>query len=107
MKKIQHSGLTLERERKGEREGKKEVHSRQKLYIISNCLLCCLQIYTMEGIHDKTYGYYSQQIPVGQAHSIENKKENCLSGAISPIRDRVWGWDQGTAGKYHVFSPSQ
>lgn len=56
MMKIQHSGLTLERGKEGERE-KEKARSRQKLCTISNCLLCCLQIYTTDRIHDKGYGY--------------------------------------------------
>lgn len=103
-KKIQHSGLTLERKRK-ERD-KKKVFSKQRLHTMSNCLLCCLQIFTMEGIWDKGCGYYSQQILLGQAYSVENKKENFLNGARTLIKDGTWTWDQLNAGKYHGFASS-
>lgn len=38
----------------------------------------------------KAVEYYSNQILLGQAHSVENKKGNCLNGAISLIKNEVW-----------------
>lgn len=57
-------------------------------------------------ICDKGYGHYFQQIPLGQAHNRESKKEKCSKGAISLIKDGVWGQNQTNGGKRHGFSSS-
>lgn len=85
---------------------KKEGSAKQAAHTGSNCLLCSPQIFTMEGIGDGGCEYYSQQILLDQVYSVKNKKENCLNGAITLIKDGMWTWDQVNAGKYHGFASS-
>lgn len=101
MKKIQQSGLTLERGKEGQREKERKKRAADRSCVPSATASCAVYKFILwTGSMTKAIG-----IALNKSHWARLTVQKIIIKKLSkwsniPIKDGVWGWDQENKRKY-------